>query len=57
MKFALPLMVLATPAAAHDGAHLHPHDSSLWIVGLGLVALSAGLAVVKSHLAMAEKHQ
>ncbi len=57
MKYALPLTILATPAIAHNGAHLHPHDSSLWMVGLGLIALSCGLAFAKSRLAMSEKSQ
>ncbi|SFG40388.1 hypothetical protein SAMN04488020_102122 [Palleronia marisminoris] len=44
---ALPvLMLFALPAAAHDGAHLHPHGSGSWLIvvlALGLVA-AVGLA-------------
>ncbi len=39
MKYALPLMILSTPALAHGGAHMHPHGSEGWIVGLALVVL------------------
>ncbi|WP_375260530.1 hypothetical protein [Palleronia sp.] len=40
------LMLSALPAAAHEGAHLHPHGSGSWlivVVALGLVA-AVGLA-------------
>ncbi|WP_299932314.1 hypothetical protein [uncultured Pelagimonas sp.] len=43
MKF-LPIALLAaTPALAHEGAHLHPHDGGMW---LGVVAVLAGLALI-----------
>ncbi len=45
MKYVLPLVVLATPAIAHDGAHLHPHSVENWVAGLGLLAL-AGVALI-----------
>lgn len=44
MKFILPLMMLATPAFAHSGAHMHPHGSFGWVLGLGCMALAATVA-------------
>jgi hypothetical protein len=42
--FSLPALVaLASPAMAHEGAHLHPHDGGLW---LGVVAVLAGLGLI-----------
>lgn len=38
----LPLILLATPAAAHDGMHQHPHG----IEGLILLAALAGIAAL-----------
>lgn len=41
LSIAAPLGVLASPALAHAGAHLHPHGIDLWIVG----AIAATLAL------------
>jgi len=43
----IPLLLLASPAAAHTGAHLHPHDGGSWlsgVVALCAIAISAALA-------------
>ena len=45
MKYALPLALLASPAIAHPGAHLHPHSVEGWVVGLGLLAIVAASAI------------
>lgn len=48
MRYALPLMVLASPALAHDGIHAHPHGLEAWIVGLALLVIAAaGVLAVK----------
>ena len=46
MRF-IPLILLATPAVAHPGAHIHPHGGSSWLIvsiGLSVIALSVALA-------------
>ena len=46
MRF-IPLMLLASPAAAHTGAHLHPHGGGSWlavVLALSAIALAAVLA-------------
>lgn len=43
---------LATEAAAHPGAHLHPHDGTHWLVlisALGLMAVAGGLALARAR--------
>ncbi len=36
----LPLMAFASPALAHSGAHIHPHEAASWLpVVLGLMAI------------------
>ncbi len=50
MKTLLPaLMLLAAPAWAHGGAHLHPHGGE-WLlaglIGLGGIAVGAALTAV-----------
>jgi hypothetical protein len=42
MKYLLPIILLAGPAAAHPGDHMHPHDGAQWLLGLSL--LTIGLA-------------
>jgi hypothetical protein len=44
MRATLFLLLSALPAAAHEGAHLHPHGSGSWIAvasGLALIAVAA----------------
>lgn len=42
----LPLIAFASPALAHSGAHIHPHEVSSWLpVVLGLTAI-AGASVL-----------
>ncbi|KEJ90138.1 hypothetical protein [Sulfitobacter donghicola] len=56
MKFALPLFLLASPALAHTGAHLHPHGSENWIIGALLVGTCfTVLAAKRLKAARAEK--
>ncbi len=43
MKYLPVALFAATPALAHEGAHLHPHDGGMW---LGIVAVLAGLALI-----------
>lgn len=43
MKYALPLVLLGTPALAHPGAHINPHGGEVWIalaflLSFGIVA-------------------
>ncbi len=41
MKYIPPMILLASPAFAHDGPHLHPHGAGNWLalaIGLGVVA-------------------
>jgi hypothetical protein len=54
MKYALPLMILATPVFAHEGVHAHPHGSEGWLAGLALVSVSAAVAIFKMRKAKAE---
>lgn len=40
----------ASTAAAHPGAHVHPHDGAHWLVtagALAVLAIAGGLAVAK----------
>ncbi|MGH1415228.1 MAG: hypothetical protein ACRBB0_17190 [Pelagimonas sp.] len=47
MKY-LPFLVLfASPAVAHEGAHVHPHDGGMW---LGVVAVLAGAALIAAKV-------
>ena len=42
------LTIVAVPASAHPGAHVHPHDGSSWLLivaALGAIAVAARLAV------------
>ena len=41
--------VLATPALAHDGAHLHPHGTESWLALLPAVALIATALLIWSR--------
>lgn len=47
MRFAVPFALLASPAFAHNGAHLHPHGVEGWVVGLGLLVLIGGAIAVR----------
>ncbi|EEX11391.1 hypothetical protein SL1157_A0056 [Ruegeria lacuscaerulensis ITI-1157] len=40
----LPFALMAAPALAHDGPHLHPHDSGTWLVLVLLLAIG-GVAI------------
>jgi hypothetical protein len=45
-RFAAMMTVLATPALAHDGVHLHPHGiDAVWLV-LAALALGGGAAAL-----------
>lgn len=37
----------ATPALAHDGAHLHPHGAGPVLMGLVLIVLALGLVALR----------
>ena len=44
--------LLASPALAHSGAHLHPHDGASWlavVAALGVLALAGGLALARAR--------
>ena len=46
MRAALFLILSALPAAAHQGAHIHPHGGESWIaVAMGLVVIGAAGAL------------
>lgn len=42
MRYAIPLFLLATPAVAHSGPHLHPHGGGAWLLIVSLLALVGG---------------
>ena len=46
MKFAAPLVLFASPALAHSGAHMHPHGVEGWVVGLAIIAVAGTIAAV-----------
>ena len=48
MKYVLPVLgiALATAAQAHEGGHLHPHESNGWLA----IALLLGLGAVGGFL-------
>ncbi|SHH95204.1 hypothetical protein [Marivita hallyeonensis] len=44
------LLLTATAASAHPGAHVHPHDGASWLVivgALAVLAVAGGLAAAK----------
>lgn len=41
MKYLPILALLASPAVAHQGAHVHPHDGASWLAVLGSFAVVA----------------
>ena len=48
----LGLATLATKAAAHPGAHVHPHDGAHWLLlvsALSFVAIAGGLAAARAR--------
>ena len=45
-----PFILLAAPAAAHTGAHVHPHDGASWLAVVGalaVIALAGGLVAAR----------
>ncbi|MGV6803587.1 MAG: hypothetical protein ACWA49_05215 [Ruegeria sp.] len=40
----LPFALMAAPALAHDGPHLHPHDAGTWLTLVLLLAVG-GVAI------------
>ncbi|MDQ2090862.1 hypothetical protein [Marimonas arenosa] len=48
MKYALPLVLFASPALAHSGAHLHPQEAapSIMLIALFVIFLGGMLAHV-----------
>ena len=47
----LPLMAFASPALAHSGAHIHPHEAGSWlplVLGLTAIVASSVLAYARS---------
>ncbi|MCV2876855.1 peptidase M23 [Rhodobacteraceae bacterium XHP0102] len=38
-------LIVASPAAAHEGLHLHPHGAEPWMVALGALG-AIGLAAL-----------
>lgn len=44
------LLLSALPAAAHEGAHLHPHGSGSWMVVAGGLAVIAVAGVLGRRL-------
>lgn len=46
---ALGLALVALPAAAHNGAHLHPHGAEIGLpaLALALAAVGAGVAYLR----------
>lgn len=47
MKFVLPMLMIATPALAHEGVHMHPHGSENWIAGALLIGTCLFVAGAK----------
>ena len=46
-------VLLTTQAAAHPGAHVHPHDGASWLTVVGalaVLALAGGLAAANAKL-------
>ncbi|WP_168222946.1 hypothetical protein [Oceanicola sp. D3] len=48
MKYAITLLATASPALAHSGAHLHPHEanSALPLMAALAVIVAAGFAAL-----------
>ncbi|HKL05996.1 MAG TPA: hypothetical protein VJ929_09320 [Roseovarius sp.] len=48
MRYALPFLLMTSPALAHDGIHAHPHGAEGWIAGLALLVIAAaGVVAIK----------
>lgn len=55
MKFLAPLTVFAaTPALAHDGMHIHPHDGASWMVVAAALSVIAGAVALRMATAKAK---
>ncbi len=50
MRSSAVLLLTALPAAAHEGAHLHPHGSGAWMVLAGGLAILAAVGALGWHL-------
>ncbi|WP_343211901.1 hypothetical protein QEZ52_21795 (plasmid) [Aliisedimentitalea scapharcae] len=51
MKHALPILstLAASPALAHSGAHIHPHEAVTWIAVI-LAAMTVGGTMTLVHI-------
>ena len=48
MRYVPLFALLAGPAVAHPGAHVHPHDGASWLTvaaSLAVLAVAGGVAV------------
>ena len=45
MKYLLPLLILAGPAVAHPGAHVHPHDGAQWLIWVSVLTVAVAAAI------------
>ncbi|MFD1509305.1 hypothetical protein [Lacimonas salitolerans] len=50
MKYVFPLLILASPAAAHPGAHVHPHDGAHWLLWVSVLTIAvAGIIAFRGR--------
>ncbi|MDR9484621.1 MULTISPECIES: peptidase M23 [Sediminimonas] len=45
----LPALLVAHPAAAHGGAHTHPHDGAQWLAVTSALVVAALIALAWSR--------
>ena len=58
MKHLAALLATATPALAHSGAHLHPHEANSalpLLAGIGVIAGAVVLALLRRRAAKVRK--